>query len=468
MKRIFCIVLVLYLLMFTWPGKVRADVAPPEVAPGVNPGPGNEPTQVRMLAETVTLTVSEELAEYQTMLAKTEAVFTMRNLGAEQEKMPVRFPLSFFDESYQFAELEGIEVLVDGKGVETRREIQPFTAQAGSAPEPVPWAVFDVTFPPEQDVIIEVSYMVQGFGYYPYEMFKYVLETGAGWKDTIGSAEIIVRLPYEANSKNAMLEPSTLLMKSTPGGVIQGNEIRWTFENLEPSSENNIEVVLLGPPLWRTLQQEMQAVAQNASDAEAWRRLAKTYQEVITIGKGALRDDPAGREMYALSKNAYQNCFALNPDNSLCHAGYADLLWSYYYFDIYWLGKTDTERILPTVLTELQTALILDPNNQDAKDSLRGISNAIPEAVTLEGDNFVLLGLTATTIPPRPHVEEVAETPPPTPKPNPTQPATPAPTESAPQPNARSPLCGSAALLLPLFGIVWLVRRKPSAPVRSL
>jgi hypothetical protein len=79
------------------PKAVHADVAPPEAPPGTNLIPGNETTQVRMVAETVTLTISKDPAHSQEAIAKTEAVFTMRNLGTAEENMQVRFPLSFFN-----------------------------------------------------------------------------------------------------------------------------------------------------------------------------------------------------------------------------------------------------------------------------------------------------------------------------------------------------------------------------------
>ena len=49
-----------------------------------------------------------------------------------------------------------------------------------------------------------MSYTVNGYGYYPQIAFDYVLETGAGWNGTIGSADIIVDLPYDASDLNVL------------------------------------------------------------------------------------------------------------------------------------------------------------------------------------------------------------------------------------------------------------------------
>ena len=68
------------------------------------------------------------------------------------------------------------------------------------------WAHFPVTFPPGQDVSIVVEYTVVGYrtGSSITEYF-YVLQTGAGWKDTIGKAQIIVRLPYDITPMNFLV-----------------------------------------------------------------------------------------------------------------------------------------------------------------------------------------------------------------------------------------------------------------------
>jgi hypothetical protein len=240
----------------------RADVAPPEAPPGSNLVPGAETTQVRMVAETVLLIVAKDPADSKGAIARTEATFTMRNLGNVEEKMQVRFPLTFFngysDGFGNFPEIANIAVKVNGKAVPTRRELQPFFAAQGQSYQEradIPWAVFDVAFPPSRDVTIEVAYTVNGYGYYPYEVFKYVLETGAGWNGTIGVADVIVRFPYEVNEKNVWMKEADYAGYGDPtsGGVLSGKEIRWHFADLEPTQENNIEVLLVAPSLWESV-----------------------------------------------------------------------------------------------------------------------------------------------------------------------------------------------------------------------
>ncbi len=468
MKKLY--VLLLILILFIFPrSSVHADVAPPESPPGANLVPGSEATQVRMMAETVTLTISKDPVNPREAIAKTQAVFTMRNLGDQEEKMRARFPLSFFngnsDGMGNFPEIKSIAVKINGKTIPTKREMQPFFNSEMSYHEraEIPWTVFDITFPPAQDVTIEVAYPVNGFGYYPYEVFKYILETGAGWNGTIGAADIIIRFPYQVNQQNVWMKDVYGYSAATSGGAISGNEVRWHFEELEPTWENNIMVVVVTPSLWEAILQETDTVTKNPNDGEAWGRLAKAYKEILLQKHGELRTDPAGREMYDLSKSAYEKCLALLPNDSLWHYGYANLLWSHYYFDLYFGNQADVQEILPRTLSELETALALDPNNQQAKDLLTEISYSIPEAVKMEGDKFILLGLTATPIPPTPYAV-LTETPEPTPtlpvqmEATPTLQVSVAPTKT-PTTNP-NPICGSAFILPALFSLIFVLKRR--------
>lgn len=86
---------------------------------------------------------------------------------------------------------------------------------------------------------------------------------------------------------------------------------------------------------------ETQNVENNPRDGEAWGRLARAYKEIARGSKGWLREDPDGLELFAASRDAYEKCLALLPNDSLWQYGYADLLWSHYYFDIYFSGKAD-------------------------------------------------------------------------------------------------------------------------------
>lgn len=442
----------------------RADIAPPKTPPGTTLLPGVEGTYVRMVSETVTLAISADPRDATAASARTDAVFTMRNLGSAEERMRARFPLSFFDGSsdgwFEFPEIPSITVKVDGRSVPTTRELQPPMEDADAYRErdEIPWAVFDVAFPPAQDVLVEVSYTVRGYGYYPQTSFEYVLETGAGWNDTIGSADVIVRLPYVASPQNVFVDESALADLSTPGGVLNGDEIRWHFEDLEPTRNDNILVELVAPGLWQSILKEQDAVTRNPRDGEAWGRLAKGYKEAARLPKGWLRDDPAGLELVALSRDAYQRCLSILPKDPLWHYGYAELLWAVYYWEVRGSGQGDTQGVLPAALSELHTTLELDPNNSLAKDLLLEISSAVDGAVEQDGDDYVFLALTATPHPPTPYLNPPTATlyasttalPPA---------YTPTPLPSA-EPTARNPLCAGVAVSLFLPAAAFVLSRR--------
>src|SRR6266540_3695399 len=278
-RKLFSQMLILSVLISLFPFKdVHADVAPPQTPPGSNLNPVDETTQVRMMAETVILNIRQDPQDDTSAIAETTATFTMRNLGTAEEKMQARFPLSFFggdsDGFGNFPEIDQIAVSVNGNSVATNLFMQPAMSSRGPAyveRAEVPWASFDVTFPPGQDVAIEVAYTVRGFGYYPYEKFQYILETGAGWNDTIGSADIVVQLPYGASRFNVWLpDKSTGFSQTSPGSILAGNEVRWHFENLEPTRESNIEVTIVTPALWEDVLKETETVSKNPNDGEAW------------------------------------------------------------------------------------------------------------------------------------------------------------------------------------------------------
>jgi len=448
------------------PRPVRADVAPPEPPPGSGIAPGAEVTEVRMVAEQVTLTVQTN-REGEMAQAQTEAIFLMRNLGTAEESMQARFPLIYGEALYyseMFPEIQDIQVEVDGKAVQTQR----ITANNINTDVEIPWASFPVTFPPGKDVNIRVTYTTLGFGYEPFAAFKYILETGAGWKDTIGSGDIIVKLPYEANRQNVLLDETTGFSMTSGQPTFAGNEIRWHFDELEPGPEHNFEVSLILPLYWDKVLRERQNTAKNPNDGEAWGRLGKAIKEVIRYPKGYLRTDDSGLQLYPEAVAAYEKAVTLLPKDALWRYGYADLLWSHYLFDVHWAGLQDVDELVK-LTSELQQSLALDPNYQPSNDLAEWISYEIPGLIqkTEQGYNFLALTATPTTAPGLPTLTpepEATSTPLPPPAPSATleQPSEPAPPEPqpTPQPTASNPLCGGTALLLPLLaGLAWVSSR---------
>ncbi|HSL42239.1 MAG TPA: hypothetical protein VK897_02330 [Anaerolineales bacterium] len=459
----FCIIALLIVLL-AFPSDVRADVAPPLYPPGSNPQPGAEITQVRMVAETVVIEVQRDITQDSLGWAQVSADFTMRNLSSVEESMAARFPLGADNGWTGYSELDNLRIKVNGKQVQYRRANYPDVRyQLGE----VPWAEFDVTFPAGQDLSIQVSYDLQGSGYYPYTAFYYILETGAGWKDTIGNADIILRLPYEASPQNVILDMGIGWATTTPGAVFQGNEARWHFENFEPGENQlvqNMEFALVAPVAWQNVLNARANVDRSPNDGEAWGMLAKAYKEVFQMSKG-YREDLGGQELYQLSVDAYENCLSLKPNDAQWHAGFADLLAERATWDAWVHGATPEAM---RALEEIHTALELVPNDPVVRKIAENITHLLYGGISRSGEGFAFPWLTATptSLPPTPTmmpVEEATATPkaPPTtdtPQANPIQVDT---TEPNPTPvhQASNPICGSVAFL-PLVALVWFARKQ--------
>lgn len=455
-----------FLLTVTTPA--LADVAPPESPPGSGIVPGEETTQVQMVSEQVTLTVAMN-REGEKPRARTEAIFQMRNLGTVEEQMDVRFPLNYnesADYRDMFPEIQDIQVRVDGKAVSTFRTDAPLEPDG----ERIPWASFPVAFPPGQDVTIQVSYTTIGFGYEPFIVFRYILETGAGWKGTIGSGEVRVILPYEANLQNVVLDESSGYGRMTEDLSFSANQVSWRFANLEPEYGDNFSLTLIEPFAWQKVLRERENTARNPNDGEAWGRLGKAIKEVIRFPKGYLRDDQAAAPLYDEAVAAYERSVTLLPRDALWHYGFADLLWSITFYNQH-LDSSQAVSTLVRMLEELNQSLALDPNNQDALRLADWIANTYPGMIVRAEVGYNFPGLTATPtkrapiVPAIPTVEVQPTStplPPAEPTAEPTASLVPAPSIEAtrvPEPAAtRLPFCGGAALLL--FPLAWIFSRR--------
>ena len=418
----------------------RADIAPPEQPPGSNPVPGSESTQVQMVSETVTINVLKNSAAGSLGQAQVTALFHMCNQGSVEERMEVRFPLSFMhgwsDGFGRYPEITDLRAKVDGRTAYTRRITTPNPGTAYDTP--IPWSAFDVTFPPGKDVQIEVSYTANGFGQYPFVSYRYVFETGAAWKDSIESAELIVRLPYEADSLNVIFDEQIGFSQTTSGGVISGREIRWVFEDFEPKREDNFQISLVMPEAWQKVLIERENVKKNPRDGEAWGRLGKAYKEIARLRRG-MREDEGGPELHRLSVEAYEQAVTLLPKDALWHFGFADTLW---YHCCLFSTAPDIEEAVRAV-HELKASLDLDPRNQRALDLLQEINYDFPGAIVQSGTTFTYPILTATPVKPPTSTPIFTPTQTPTPTDPPASPPTitqpPSPTPQPPATDTPDP-----------------------------
>jgi len=455
MKRL--AILLSILVLFAFPVNSYADVAPPYNPPGSNVDPGSVTTQVRMMAETVLVDVLADTTPNSLGKARVTAEFTMNNTGSESEQLAVRFPISADDGRGGYPEITNLIIKVDGQQIPYRRVDYP-DAQSGRSV--VPWAEFDINFPLGQDVGIEVAYDLLGSGYSPYTAYYYVLHTGAGWKDTIGSADITLRLPYSVDAQNVVFNYQIGWAETTPGGVIKGNEVQWHFENFEPGDQvPDMEFALISPSAWQAILTQRDYVSRNPNDGEAWGRLAKTYKEIDFIKYG-FREDTGGDELYQLSVEAYEKCLALLPNDAQWHARFAGLLAQRDYWDVFSSGVPTANTL--RAFDEIRTALQLAPNDSKVLGIAANINLMYPDGMLKNGTGYDYLWLTQTPLPSTPKpVPTQTEIPTPIPTLVPASTNSPQPTSNGqPTPTAKpsSPICGEAALL-PLAVAIWLKRK---------
>jgi hypothetical protein len=442
-------------------------VAPPHYPPGSNPQPGVEITQVRMVAETVVIEVLRDLDPKSLGNAHVTADFTMRNLGTSNESMAARFPIANDDGFGRYPELHNLQIKVNGKPVQYRRTNYPDLYYPTLAN--VPWAEFDIVFPVGKDVPIQVTYDLDGSGYYPWTVFYYVLNTGAGWKDTIGSADIILRLPYDANLQN-VVTAQTGWGSTTPGGSFAGKEVRWHFEDFEPGDGQpvqNMEFALVAPSTWQAVLSAQENVAKHPNDGEAWGMLGKAYKAVAQLDRGP-REDAGGQEAYKQAVEAYEKCLMLKPDDAQWHAGFADLLARHSMWDVM-SGESTPEAV--RALEEIHTALELAPDDPVVQNIAREMTHLLYGGIILNGEEFDFpwLTQTPTAIPAwTPTTSTVEESTPTKPSAPPTETnvpefaaisTRPAPAATpAASPQRSLPFCGSAVLLLVAVWFAWKLR----------
>src|SRR4030042_1671258 len=111
--------------------------------------------------------------------------------------------------------IDNFQVSVDGNPVDYA--VSELPNPKGADKPPLPWASIPVSFPAQKESDIQVSYLlplqtsVKGSELALY----YIFQTGAGWAGPIGTAELILNLPYPASSETlTRMDPSNLNLPS--------------------------------------------------------------------------------------------------------------------------------------------------------------------------------------------------------------------------------------------------------------
>ena len=305
--------------------RARADIAPPPAPQlgGLEPF-GYQDTDVQMVYERVEMEIQSFTDPEDDTFAQSRvnvtAYFTMRDQGDTSESMQVIFPLESLSScrlgfgggnsytSYMI-NADSFQVLVNGNPVPVEKVVtdHPYQEAQGlpDTCKQMTWAGFDVTFPPGENVVIRVEYAMESMGLDSMQNIEYILETGAGWAGPIERGYVIVKFPYSASAENVLPE-------STAGYQFLYNEAFWSFENLEPTSDSNIQVSIVSPHTWQKIISLQRDLKENPRQPEKWLDLADAYFSIATWHWDNVRSEQYLQKIAP----AYETGIAYNPNNA--------------------------------------------------------------------------------------------------------------------------------------------------------
>ncbi|MEA3377176.1 MAG: hypothetical protein U9R72_13380 [Chloroflexota bacterium] len=347
--RACCLAICVLVVSHHFPSPALADIGPVWTAQGAGVAPGEEPTDVQMVSETVMVTVepleppSDEALIWMHQLVTThvEATFQMRNQGSEAEELEVWFPLTTgaeYGETVPYpGQAENFEAWVDGEPVEI--EEAPGRDLLGFRDE-VPWAKWPVTFPAGEDVELRVTYDTHPVEWGGWAVGYYILETGAGWRGPIGEGSVTFRLPYEVTPLNVQLAE---IQEAYTGPerpfeiTVEGTDVTWHFTDLEPrpseelrtfepsAETDNVILPMMEPSAWAEIDAARAEVEEEPESFEAQLRLAEALEAGTQRVKYFLAND-TNLALIERTEAAYERALELAPEDVDVLAAYLEWL----------------------------------------------------------------------------------------------------------------------------------------------
>ena len=210
-------------------------------------------TDVQMVAETVQLRLTADRCFV-------NVSFRMKNTGDKSETFEVGFPADYR------GELQKFRAAVDGKEIKPDDKQLWRTRSHGRSVWRTYWKIWEMTFPQDESVKIDVSYETDLSGkqiknpsflaqerYFPnlayvdgakaeweemksrliYRKATYILTTGRGWKGPIGRCDINVEF-------DGFKSENVILPLVPAGAQLHETGIRWRLKDLEP--ETNVSI----------------------------------------------------------------------------------------------------------------------------------------------------------------------------------------------------------------------------------
>ena len=327
-------------------------------------------------------------------IAEVQADFTMKNQASQAVSLTAWFPLASALENVDWElnpeeivpRIAGFQVVIDGKPVDYT--VSELPNPKGADKPPLPWASFPVTFPAGKETTLRVSYLlplqpsVKGNELALY----YIFQTGAGWAGPIGQAELILNLPYPASTETLVGMPSASLnlpyfISDAPagvpaGGVLQGNQARWTWQDLEPGPDEVFALWLIQPGKWQELGTARSAVQARPEDGQAWLNLASLYRSLATMGYNT--PSVFSTSYLPLGIEAYRKAAELLPEHPAPHAGLALLTLAPYMRD-----KNAPPEVIQSVQAEFNTARELEAKNPSLAEEADISSGMVEESLSI-------------------------------------------------------------------------------------
>lgn len=158
-------------------------------------------------------------ARYGVVQKGSKVIYTKKGYGASHQKA-----------SSKIAEWRDSQPISD---IDLLREFDSLLSEGN-----YPWYIWKVKFEKGESRTIKVNYMVPSGvargGEYRY--VKYLLSTGAGWKDKINKAVIDVKFFNVKPARVETINPANYTFDK------KAKTIHWTFEDLEPTVGNDIYI----------------------------------------------------------------------------------------------------------------------------------------------------------------------------------------------------------------------------------
>jgi len=277
-------------------------------------------TDIRLISETVIMAVGDVNFTWTNdpgdVLTGTGAIvtadFVLNNPKNSPQTLKVGFPLQIPAQANQpgsaFASIHDLRAFVGDNEAETTVET------VGQET----WSAWQMSFAPGE-THVRVTYDLPATTDACNAELGYVLHTGAAWAGPIGQADLIVRYPYAAEA--TFVSPHGIYLgNSTPGYRVAGTDLRWHYDNLEPTPANDLAVTFVTPECWLKVAGARAALNQQASAENYW-HLASAYADIVFPHHGFYSPLIA-----QVADAQFKKALALDPKNPEINAAYAEYL----------------------------------------------------------------------------------------------------------------------------------------------